>query len=84
MKRARVLGFALDDVETLLDLAEGGPDSCDVVRDLATAKIADLDRRIAQMRATLARLVETCEHARDRRECPILAEISGDAEDGRR
>ncbi|MGH3823188.1 MAG: MerR family DNA-binding protein [Pseudonocardiaceae bacterium] len=87
IKRAQELGFALDDVETLLHLAEGGPDSCDAVRDLATAKIADLDTRVAdlrQMRAALARLVETCEHARDRRECPILATISSDPEDGQR
>ena len=78
IKRAQDLGFSLDDVETLLHLAEGGPDSCDGARALASDKIDDLERRIADlqaMRAALARLVETCEQPRDRRECPILAEI---------
>lgn len=85
IKRVQDLGFALEDVESLLELAEGGPQGCDAARELATSKIADLDARIADlqgMRAALARLVETCEHPRDRRECPILAEISSDPEEG--
>ena len=83
IKRAQDLGFSLDDVETLLHLAEGGPDSCDAARSLATDKIIDLERRIAElqeMRAGLARLVETCEQPRERRHCPILADISGDGD----
>ncbi len=86
IKRAQGLGFALDDVESLLDLVEGGPESCNAVRDMATEKIADLDARIADlqaMRAALVRLVETCQHPRDRRECPILMEISSEPEDDR-
>jgi DNA-binding transcriptional MerR regulator len=83
IKRAQDLGFTLDAVESLLHLAEGGPDSCDAARELATEKITDLTARIAdleRMRAGLARLVETCEQPRGRRECPILIEISGDGE----
>lgn len=83
IKRAQDLGFALDDVESLLELADGGPEGCEATRALATGKIADLDARIADlqaMRAALARLVATCEQPRDRRECPILAEISSDPE----
>ncbi|MFG1638308.1 MerR family DNA-binding protein [Pseudonocardia alni] len=81
IKRAQDLGFALDDVESLLELADGGPEGCEATRALATDKIADLDARIADlqgMRAALARLVQTCAQPRDRRECPILAEISAD------
>jgi DNA-binding transcriptional MerR regulator len=81
VKRAKDLGFSLDDVETLLHLADGGPDSCEGARELATEKIGELDTRIADlqtMRAALARSVQTCEQPRDRRECPILVEISGD------
>lgn len=85
IKRAQDLGFTLGDVESLLHLAYGGPESCDTARELATAKIADLDARIADlqaMRSGLARLVQTCEQPRDRRECPILVEI-GSAEEER-
>lgn len=84
IKRAQDLGFALHDVESLLKLAQGGPAGCEATRGLATGKIADLDARIADlqgMRTALARLVETCEQPRDRRECPILAEISTDPKD---
>lgn len=83
IKRAQDLGFALQDVESLLELAQGGPAGCEATLDLATGKIADLDARIADlqgMRAALARLVDTCEQQRGRRECPILTEISTDPE----
>jgi DNA-binding transcriptional MerR regulator len=51
IKRAQELGFALDDVESLLHLAEGGPDNCDAVRDMAVEKTADLEARIADLQA---------------------------------
>jgi MerR family mercuric resistance operon transcriptional regulator len=78
IKRAQSLGFALDEIEELLGLAAGGPDSCDTVREMAGERMADLDRRIAAltgMRAALSRLVDTCEMPRVQRECPILHEF---------
>ncbi|MGH3776899.1 MAG: MerR family DNA-binding protein [Pseudonocardiaceae bacterium] len=78
IKRAQELGFTLADIEELLDLAEGGPDACDAVRAMALARLADLERRIADLRSmrdALARLVDTCDRPRAERECPILHEI---------
>ena len=78
IKRAQELGFTLTEVETLLDLSGGGPDSCDAVRALAREKIGDLRKRIADLQALqagLTRLVATCELPRAQRECPILQEI---------
>lgn len=78
VKRAQQLGFGLDDIEELLELADGGPSSCATVRDLASGRIADLQRQIdhlAAMREALARLVDTCEQPRERRECPLLEAI---------
>ncbi len=78
IRRAQELGFTLAEVGTLLDLAEGGPESCDKVRALAGEKIADLRQRIAELQALqegLARLVATCELPRAQRECPILREL---------
>lgn len=86
IKRAQELGFALDDVESLLHLAEGGPDSCDAAWEMAQAKITDLEARIADlqaMHAALTQLAQTCEQPRDQRECPILAQISGGEGQGR-
>lgn len=81
IKQAQELGFTLAEVETLLDLAAGGPDSCDAVRALATKKITDVRRRIADLRlleAGLSRLVATCDLPRGQRECPILHELDVD------
>jgi len=49
VKRAQELGFSLAEVETLLDLAAGGPDSCDLAQELATQKIGELDAKIATL-----------------------------------
>lgn len=75
IKRAQDLGFTLAQVRTLLDLADGGPRSCDQARALAEDKLADVRRRIADLQALqdgLTRLVNTCERPRPQRECPIL------------
>ncbi len=78
VKRAQQLGFTLDDIEELLHLAEGGPDSCDDARAMARTRIADLQRRIEElvgMRDALVRLVDTCHQPSAERDCPILQDI---------
>lgn len=83
VKRAQELGFTLSDIEGLLELADGGPESCDAARAKATDKIADLQRRIADLRLmqeSLTRLVDTCEEPRSRRDCPLLLELGRDLE----
>jgi DNA-binding transcriptional MerR regulator len=78
VKRAQQLGFTLDDIEDLLDLAGGGPDSCDEAWVMARSRIDDLQLRIdelAGMRNALARLIETCGESRAERQCPILHDI---------
>jgi Hg(II)-responsive transcriptional regulator len=78
VKRAQQLGFTLDDIDDLLHLAEGGPDSCGEARTMACTRIADLQHRIeelAGMRDALARLVDTCDRPRAERDCPILQDI---------
>jgi MerR family transcriptional regulator, mercuric resistance operon regulatory protein len=79
IKRAQELGFALSEIETLLDLSRGGPRDCDQALVLANGKIAELDRKIASlqaMRDSLGRLVATCQLPRKERECPIIQSIS--------
>jgi Hg(II)-responsive transcriptional regulator len=78
VKRAQQLGFTLSDIEELLHLADGGPASCEEATRMARARIADLQRRIAElvgMRDALARLVDTCDQPRAERDCPILRDI---------
>lgn len=82
VKRAQELGFTLAEVRTLLHLAQGGPEGCDAVRELAAEKIADVGRRIADLenlKAGLTRLVATCERPRPDRDCPILLTVDAPA-----
>ena len=78
IKRAQQLGFTLDEVDELLHLDHGGPDSCDAARALAESRKADLEARIAdlqRMRDSLADLIATCDLPRTDRSCPLLAAI---------
>jgi len=78
IKRAQQLGFTLDDVEELLHLNHGGPESCEAARALAQARTADLTARIAdlrRMRDSLAELIASCGLPRAERTCSLLAAI---------
>lgn len=74
IRRARDLGFSLEQIRVLLSLwADSGRASADVKR-LAEMHIAELDTRIAAlaaMRASLQTLADSCcgDHRPD---CPIL------------
>jgi MerR family transcriptional regulator, mercuric resistance operon regulatory protein len=84
VKRAQQLGFTLEEIEELLHLAGGGPDSCEAARGVAEARLADLDAKIAdlrRMRDSLDRLVATCPRPRVERECPLLQAIRVDSEE---
>jgi DNA-binding transcriptional MerR regulator len=75
VKRAQQLGFSLQEIDSLLELAAGGPDNCDAARRMADEKIAQLDDKIASlttMRDSLQRLAATCARPRPRRECSLL------------
>jgi DNA-binding transcriptional MerR regulator len=83
VKRAQRLGFTLEEIRTLLELATGGPDSCELARRLAADKIASLDEKLAilgAMRDSLERLVESCALPGPQRDCPLREAIAGDPE----
>jgi Hg(II)-responsive transcriptional regulator len=82
VKRSQTLGFTLEEIDTLLHLAEGGPESCDAAKALATEKLVQLERKIADLAAirdSLRQLVATCDQTPSRRQCPLLDAI-GQAE----
>jgi DNA-binding transcriptional MerR regulator len=83
VKRAQALGFTLGEVEELLHLENGGPESCDAARALAEGRRADLEERIRdlqRMRDSLVDLVATCDLPRSDRSCALLAAIENRAE----
>lgn len=77
-RRARELGFTLDDVRALFSLAASGQASCAEARDLAASHLKDVRARISDLRRmerVLAETVRACE-AGDDRGCPLIAALS--------
>ena len=78
IKRAQELGFSLDEVEELVHLDRGGPQSCDSARAVALARKADLEQRIAdlqRMSDSLGDLIATCDLPQSDRSCALLDAI---------
>jgi MerR family transcriptional regulator, copper efflux regulator len=78
LRRARALGFSIDDCRRLLSLyADKRRASADVKR-LAAAHIDEIDAKISElkaMRKTLSTLVRAC-HGDHRPDCPILQDLA--------
>lgn len=78
IKRAQKLGFSLTDITELLRVSAEGPNCCAEVRGLAHQKLADIDARIAALRAmrrALKTLAEGCEEPLPNDVCPLLRAI---------
>ncbi|ADB29953.1 transcriptional regulator, MerR family [Kribbella flavida DSM 17836] len=83
IKRTQELGFTLDEVEELLHLDAGGPESCDMARALAERRRADVESRIhdlQRVRDSLAEFVATCELPRADRRCALLEALGAQSE----
>jgi Cu(I)-responsive transcriptional regulator len=81
IRRARDLGFSIEEIRGLLRLWADRRRSSRDVKRLAQAHIAELDRKIAQlaeMRATLSALAEACD-GDHRPHCPIIENLAGQA-----
>jgi Cu(I)-responsive transcriptional regulator len=80
IRRARGLGFSLDEIRQLLALwRDRGRPSAEV-KALALRHVAELDAKAAALQAmsrTLKNLATHC-HGDDRPDCPILDELAGD------
>lgn len=78
VRRARELGFSLDDVRVLLALsANRGGGTCEEVRELAGEHLADVRAKIADLRAmqrVLAEAVKRCE-AGELSACPLIESL---------
>jgi MerR family transcriptional regulator, mercuric resistance operon regulatory protein len=80
VRRARELGFTLDEVRALLALAvRDGGDTCAEVRHLAAGHLADVRARIADLRAlerVLSEAVRRCDVG-ELPSCPLIDTLSG-------
>jgi len=83
IRRARQLGFTLNEVRGLLRLASAeGEDVRSEARTLVAAHVADIRAKVADLQAMERVLTEAlceCEAGRDSR-CPLIEVLSGDAD----
>lgn len=78
IKRAQDLGFSLEEIRELLALRVVRPAACERVEARTRAKIALVERKIAElsrMRATLEDLANACRRRERTAECPILGAL---------
>ena len=84
VRRATALGFSLAEVKGLLTLRVSARTPCERVRERALDKLADIDRRIAElhaMRGALARLAQNCREEHATGTCPFLDELARPLDD---
>ncbi|MDD3765355.1 MAG: MerR family DNA-binding protein [Nevskiales bacterium] len=81
IRRAKALGFSLEEIAELLALSDRSGDA-EQIRRLAATRLAEVERRIAELqrvRDGLHRLVDACPgHDADTRDCPILSALNGE------
>jgi len=79
VRRARELGFTLDEVRALLKLSESdGKSACSEVREISAAHLADVRRRIADLRTmerVLSGAIRQCDAERQPG-CPLIEALS--------
>jgi MerR family mercuric resistance operon transcriptional regulator len=78
IRRCRELGFSLEKIRGLLELADGGGHSCGEVLDMTLAHMEDIRAKIADLRRMeriLKEMAAKCDGA-DVPECPILEALS--------
>jgi len=78
IKRARTLGFSMEDIRELLSLWQNKSRSSSAVKKIAAGHLEALKRRIAEMQnmvATLEHLTHHC-HGDHRPDCPILDDLA--------
>jgi MerR family copper efflux transcriptional regulator len=78
IRRAKDLGFTLEEVAELLALRATSGRSCADVRAHASATIGRIEeklRALEKMKSALSRLVATCTGRGSTRECPILESL---------
>ncbi|VXC96842.1 DNA-binding transcriptional activator of copper-responsive regulon genes [Bosea sp. 125] len=78
IKRARTLGFSIEEARQLLALWRDKSRASADVKRFAMKHVRDLENKIEELQAmslTLRHLARTC-HGDDRPECPILADMA--------
>ena len=81
IKRAQEIGFTLAEIRGLLAIRVDADRDSAQVRDLAQAKITDIEEKIKtlqRMKTALGRITQRCSGCGPASECPILESIDSD------
>lgn len=79
IRRARTLGFSMEETSALLALWQDKSRASGEVRDIALQHISALETKIAELQSmvgTLKHLAHCC-HGDERPDCPILDDLAG-------
>jgi len=79
LRRARNLGFSIEDCRQLMALYEDRGRASHDVREIAAAHVRAIEEKVRElqsMRSTLQKLIHAC-HGDDRPDCPILGGLEG-------
>lgn len=82
IRRAKVLGFTLEEIRDLLALSRNDSGDMAGIRAAAADKLADVERRLAELtrvRDGLRTLVDACHGHGALDQCPILSALGGEA-----
>ena len=76
--RARELGFSIEQIRGLLDLVDGGTQTCAEVKERTERHLADVRAKIADLKRIERVLSETAEQCsgEDVPECPVLEALA--------
>lgn len=80
IRKAKALGFTLDEVQQLLSLRATTGAKCEAVRARALSKAAQVEQKLRdlrRLRTALVRLADSCHRECEVDECGILASLSG-------
>ena len=80
VKRARTLGFSVEETATLLGLWQDKSRASAEVKEIASSHVAALETKIAELQSmvgTLRHLVDCC-GGNHRPDCPILDDLAGE------
>ena len=79
IRAAQDAGFTLEDIHTLLEVRSGDRVACGRIRPIVLARLADVDRRLRELRGvqeTLSDLASACVETRDDDPCPSIDRIA--------
>lgn len=82
VRRARELGFCLEEVQALLDLAPRQNENCEKVQVIAEQHLASVRSKLsdlAKMELALSKLVERCGSS-STDHCPVVQSLAGSEE----